>query len=159
MAFRTKSTAERLSHPYEGAMIFYHRILYSRQGEILHACTERGEIDWRKVQLLVVQDAVDGWDDQVLDADDHPLHVPGGSDEERRQRIATIVSAFPTQLIFEVATLAFADDQETVRKNWPQLFPASSGSLPAEPDTNAPVTTADVTEVPNTSPFPVTPGD
>ena len=159
MAFKTKSTAERLAHLYEGATIFYHRILYSRQGEILHACTERGEIDWRKAQLLITQDAVDGWDNQVLDADDHPLQVPGGTDEERRQRIATIVSAFPTQLIFEVATLAFADDAETVRKNLPQLFPASSGSPPDGPGMNGPATTADATVGTSTSPSPVTPGD
>lgn len=130
MAFKTKSPAERLTHVYQGATIYYHRILYTRQSELRYLCTERGEVDEVKLKLLAAQEAVDGWDEQVLGADDLPLPMPtGATPEEWRERIAMVVATFPTELIVEMAILSFADTPETVRKNWQLLSSVNSGFL------------------------------
>lgn len=157
MSFKTKSTAERISVDYEGATLYVHRLLYEQQAEVVDRCTERGETDWRLVQLTAAQEATDGWDEQVHDADDHPIPVPSAElpDEERRQRIATVVSTFPTELIIKLAEIAYADNAETVKKNWKNTSSASSASPTDEPAASSPVPTADASAPTMPSPSPV----
>lgn len=158
MAFKTKSTAERLAHTYEGATIFYHRLLYTRQSEILAQCTERGVLNGRQGDLLAVQDAVDGWDEGVHDADDHPLPVPSnGTEEERRQRIAQVVATFPNALIGQLATLSFADDPEAIKKSWEQRSAENSALLIGTPGSSLPVEPVDGSTLTTIAPSPVTP--
>src|SRR5215468_859000 len=139
---KTKSTAERLPHQYDGATIFYHPLLYSVQLKLRKECTERGEFDGGLFLLRATQEAVDGWDEHVHDADDAPLAVPTGPAEQRRAKIAQIIDmAFPGDLIAQIGLLATADNPETARKNSPTIFGASSSS-PTEPAASSlPVTT------------------
>ena len=139
---KTKSTAERIPHQYDGATIFYHPLLYSVQLRLRKECTERGEFDGGLFLLRATQEAVDGWDEQVLDADDQPLPVPTGLHAERRAKIAAIIDmAFPGPLIAQIGLLATADNPETARKNSPTIFGDGSSS-PTEPAASSlPVTT------------------
>jgi len=139
---KTKSTAERLPHVYDGATIFYHPLPYSVQLRLRAECTARSEMDGALFLLRAAQECVDGWDEQVLDADDAPLAVPIGQPEERRAAIARIIDmAFPGPLIAQLGLLATADNPEAARKNSPLTFGAGS-SLPIAPaDTSLPVAT------------------
>lgn len=147
MAFKVKNTAERLPYDHGGAIIFYHRIPYPQQAQLFHAHTDRGEIDWRALRLAVAQQAVDGWNEDVHDADDQPLPVPSGiPEEERRTRIAAIVAMFPTELIIAVSEYALADNPETVRKNLALLSTINSALRTSAPDESLPAPTADAPE-------------
>jgi hypothetical protein len=157
MAFQAKSKAERLAHVYEGATIYYHRILYSRQRQLVHQYTERGDTRWDLVDLAAAQDAVDGWDDQVLDADNHQLPVPTAETEsERRLKIAAIVDTFPTELIREIASLSFADNPELIKKNWQLLSGASSNLSTPVPASSLPAPTVEDSAQKMPSVFPAT---
>jgi len=160
MAFKTKSTAERIPIEYEGATIFAHHLLFEEQGKLFHACTVRGETDGFKLQLLVAQAATDGWDEGVHDADDHPLPVPAGAtDEERRQRIALVVSTFPNTLITRISEMALADNAEAVKKNWSSSSSGNFASPSDGLDERLPATIADASGARTGSPSPVTRAD
>ena len=146
MAFKIKSMAERNAHIYEGATIFWRPVLYARQLEIEHACTERGVLDMAKKNLMSAQDAVVGWDEQVHDADDTPLAVPTGTEDERRHRIALIVGTFPMALIIQLGILACADNPEAIKKSWEILSLAAFASPIDTPAESLPVPTADSNE-------------
>ena len=142
MAFRTKSTATRNPHSYEGATIFWHPLLYTQIIELEARCSVRGTLDIGELHLGAAQEAVDAWDEEVLDADDHPIAVPTGSEEERRLQIAHIVAGFPTTLILQLSVLARADNPETARKNLPLIFPENSPSPVAAVSESLPALTA-----------------
>jgi len=144
MPFKIKNTAERLVHLYEGAQIFYHRLLYRQQRALIAECTERGETDWSEVQIRAAEEMIDGWDDHVQDADGYPLAVPTGrAPDDNRAQIRVVVNTFPTDLIVELATLAFTDHPEEVIKNFRSALLGNSLSQVDAPDTSLPVETVD----------------
>jgi hypothetical protein len=143
MAFRVKNTAERNPLVYEGATIFWRPVLFDQQRKIEHECTEMGVLDEAKKHLRIAQEAVVGWDAEVHDADDNPLAVPSGTDEDRRPQIALIVSTFPTVLIVQLGVLACADNPEVIKKSWETMLLAASSLSTDAPAENSPATTAD----------------
>jgi len=160
MSFRSRSMEERLSHVYEGATIFYHRLLQEEKDKAKHASTERGDLHDYLFVLRVAQLAVDGWqeDGQVLNADGHPIPVPIGTREERRAGIIAEVAKWDSELLLQIFSLSMGkEDPEQIRKNSPDIFRAGSPSPADVPASSLPVASADTAEVPTDSPFPAIP--
>ena len=139
-----RSTAERLPYEHDGVTIFYHRLTYTERAEVIHLAQTRGEVDMSAVWLETAQRAIDGWDDQVVDADFHPIPVPHrainvvqGVDanfrplEDHRRQIAAIVSYFPPVVIERIGMLALEDTPDFLLDAWRKLWPENSG-LPVD---------------------------
>lgn len=116
------STAERLPLVYEGATIFFHRLTYQERQEVNALTMQRGLQDMQSMWTETAKLAVDGWDEQVLDADGQPLPVPQSGAEQRAQ-IGAIVEHFPMELAQRIFIEAMTGAPESLKKRWPALWP------------------------------------
>lgn len=139
-----RSTAERLPYVHDGVTIYYHRLTYTERAEVVHLAQARGQVDMLYAWFEAAKRAIDGWDDHVVDADLHPVPVPGGRDSEarekdaalsphddQRQQIAAIVSQFPPLLIEQIGILALQDTPDFLLDAWRTRWPESS-ALPID---------------------------
>ena len=132
------SAAERLPLLYEGATIYYHRLTYQERQQVNASTTQRGLQDFQSLWTETAKLAVDGWDEQVFDADGQPLPVPRSGDQQRAA-IGVVVESFPMGLVQQLFIEAMSGAPDALKKRWPGLFPAALPSPIDALDENLPV--------------------